>query len=98
MADRAMGISRSLAPLRDVVASLQAASSGTAPVGNDRRRLVRRVRAAGSAALPALARALCSPNAEESAWAAYLLVRLGGAKVVERLSQLLEDPRTGSDA
>jgi Flp pilus assembly protein TadD len=95
MAERAatLGISKSLAPLRDVVASLAAARTGSPPLGADRRRMVRRVKAAGVAAVPALVRALGSGRADEATWAHYLLARLGGARVVERVSRLLEDPR-----
>ncbi len=93
----ASGISRSLGPLRDVVASLDEARRGQPPAGNQRRRLVRRVRAAGVAAVPALVRALGSSE-READWAGYLLRRLGGARVVERVSRLLEDPRTDGDA
>ncbi len=94
----AAGISRSLAPLRDVVASLASARDGAVPSGNDRRRLVRRARAAGAAAVPALIRALASPRADEAAWASYLLGRVGGGRVVERVSGLLEDPRLDAES
>ena len=99
MADRSSaGISRSLAPLRDVVASLSAASTGALPSNNDRRRLVRRVRAAGSSALPALLRALTSSREGEARWAAWLLQRVAPvdrARVAERVSRMLEEPRLG---
>jgi|SRR5579871_3169690 len=91
------GISRSLSPLREIVASLADARGGRLPAGNDRRRLVRRVRAAGVAAVPALVRALGAGEGEAD-WAGYLLRRLGGARVVERISRLLEDPRTDDGA
>lgn len=99
MAERvSASISRSLAPLRDVVASLSQASAGSQPSPNDRRRLVRRVRAAGSSALPALLRALTSTHEGEARWAAWLLLRVGPAerpRVAERVSRMLEDPRLG---
>ena len=99
MAERASSIpvSRSLLPLRDVVASLSHAAAGEAPSGSERRRLVRRVRAAGLSALPSLVRALCSPCEAEAEWADYLLTRLAGPRVAERLSRLLEDPRTPAE-
>ena len=90
-------VSRSLSPLRDVVASLSQAASGDLPTGSARQRLVRRVRAAGLSALPCLVRALCSPCAAEGEWAGYLLTRLAGPRVVERLTRLLEDSRTPAD-
>lgn len=85
-------ISKSLAPLREVVASLSAAANGVLPAGTKRRRMVRRAREAGVAALPALLRALTSESAKESAWAGFLLRRIGGPRVVARLSALLSDP------
>lgn len=94
---REVDISKSLAPLREVVASLARARQGGAPSPSDRRRLVRRVRAAGVAAVPALVRALAGEK-EEARWAGYLLERLGGARVVERVARLLEDPRAGDPA
>ena len=49
-------ISRSLAPLRDVVASLVQAAAGELPPKADRKKLIRKLRAAGPSALPALLR------------------------------------------
>ncbi len=91
-------ISNALSPLRDIVASLAAARSGTPPEGNTRRRLVRRVRAAGVAAIPTLVRAVASPREDEALWACYLLRQLGGPRVAERVSRLLEDPRVSDQA
>src|SRR5260370_4071256 len=54
-------ISNALLPLREVTDSLRQAASGDIPAGAERRRLVRRVRTAGNAAVPALIRALASP-------------------------------------
>src|SRR5579883_1332371 len=88
-------ISRSLAPLRDVVGSLSRARRGHYPRGAERRRLVRRTQAAGAAVLPSLVRALCSEQAMEATWAAYLLRRMGGERVITKLHTLLRD--TGVD-
>jgi len=93
-------ISRSLAPLRDVVASLAAAGSGQLPSATERRKLVRRVQAAGSAALPALLRALCSGSLGEGQWAAWLLLRVSSEerpRVAERISRMMEDPRLSEE-
>src|SRR5687767_13050790 len=84
-------ISNALGPLRDVRGSLADASRGEIPSGRERQRLVRRVRAAGNAAVPTLIRALRSPNEREATWAYYLLGRLGGDRVVRGLGRLLED-------
>ena len=89
-------ISKSLDPLRSVVSSLSRARDGEIPVGPDRRKLVRHVRSASGAALPALMRSLASPLEAESSWAYYLLARLGGDRVVSRLSELLAD-RSAAD-
>lgn len=89
-------ISRSLRPLREVVASLSAAGAGAMPRASDRRKLARRVRAAGSSVLPALLRALCSDRPAEAQWAGWLLQRVSPPerpRVVERLARVLEDPR-----
>lgn len=86
-------ISRSLAPLRDVVHSLRAASLGHLPEGTERRRLIRRARQAGAAVLPSLLRALGSASDQEAAWAMYLLRRIGGPRVVSRLRALLVAPQ-----
>ncbi|MSP61870.1 MAG: tetratricopeptide repeat protein [Myxococcales bacterium] len=93
-----LGISRSLGPLREVVASLVLARRGSPPAGTDRRRIVRRVRAAGVAAIPSLVRALGSQRKDEATWASYLLGRLGGERVAFAVSRLLEDPRTSEEA
>ncbi len=85
-------ISKALSPLRDLVAALQRAQAGTLPDSNERRRLVRRVRSAGAAALPSLLRGLCSGSDGEAALAYYLLRRLGGQKVGDALCELLADP------
>ena len=84
-------ISNSLGPLRDIHGSLRLAASGDIPAGAVRSKYVRRVRAAGNAALPTLLRALGSDNDGEASWASYLLGRLGGARVTDRLAALVED-------
>jgi tetratricopeptide (TPR) repeat protein len=84
-------ISNSLGPLRDIHGSLRLAASGAIPAGAVRTKYVRRVRAAGNAALPTLLRALSSENDAEASWASYLLGRLGGARVTDRLAALVED-------
>ncbi len=88
-----LGISKSLAPLRDISGSLRLAASGTIPAGAVRSKYVRRVRAAGYAALPTLIRALGSDSATEASWASYLLLRLGGTRVTDRLAALVDDER-----
>lgn len=85
------GISKSLGPLRDIHGSLRLAASGAIPAGSVRSKYVRRVRAAGNAALPTLLRALSSTNNSEASWASFLLGRLGGARVTDRLAALVED-------
>lgn len=87
------GISKSLGPLRDIHGSLKLAAAGSTPAGSVRAKYVRRVRAAGNAALPTLLRALSSDNDAEASWASYLLGRLGGARVTDRLAALVEDRR-----
>ncbi|MCS6914282.1 MAG: tetratricopeptide repeat protein [Myxococcales bacterium] len=91
-------ISRSLAPLRDVVHSLRAAAEGRFPEPAERRRLVRRARQAGAAVLPSLLRALSSASEGEAAWAMYLLRRLGNPRVVSRLRALLAAPQVDDRA
>ena len=81
-------ISKSLGPLREVVRSLSQARGGAIPSGLERQRLVRRVRSAGPAAVPALMRALTSTNEAEAGWAYHLLSRLGGERVVRALERL----------
>jgi len=85
-------ISNALGPLRVIVDSLKQAQDGQLPVGPERRKLVKCVKSAGNAALPTLLRALASTIEGESSWAYYLLARLGGEKVVQKVSSLLEDP------
>jgi tetratricopeptide (TPR) repeat protein len=77
---------------------LQLAATGDIPAGAVRSKYVRRVRAAGNAALPTLLRALDSTSDSEAAWAAYLLSRLGAEQVVERVSALVEDVRSSPTA
>lgn len=88
-ADRASDISRCLAPLREVVASLQLARNGDVPSGADRARLVRRARAAGPAVVPKLIAALTARDESEAGWAYHLLSRVGGPRVVRALESLL---------
>src|SRR5258706_7169002 len=97
-ASRVPEISNALGPLREVVDSLSRAAEGGIPAGAERRRLVRRVRSAGNAALPALLRAFASDAAAEASWAYYLLARLGGERVVDRLGELLQSDQVGDDA
>lgn len=93
----ATDISRSLAPLREVVGSLSRAADGHIPSGRERRRLVRRTQSAGTAALPALLRAFAAENEDEASWACYLLRRLPAARVVDRLHAMLRDLQVGDD-
>lgn len=88
---RNLDISNALGPLRDVLQSLGEAREGRIPSGAERKRLVRRVRAAGNGAVPSLVRALASTHEDEASWAYFLLERLGGERVVRRLNLLLED-------
>ncbi len=81
-------ISRSLAPLREVVSSLIKARSGTVPAGADRAKLVRRARAAGPAVVPKLIASLGARDESEAGWAYHLLARVGGPRVVHALEQL----------
>jgi tetratricopeptide (TPR) repeat protein len=96
-ASRAPEISNALQPLRDVVDSLSRAADGDIPSGAERRKLVRRVRSAGHAALPTLLRAFASEAEAEASWAYYLLARLGGERVVGRLGELLQDGDIADD-
>ena len=59
-------ISKSLAPLREVVSSLVQARGGTIPAGADRAKLVRRARAAGPAVVPRLIASLRSADEPEA--------------------------------
>jgi Flp pilus assembly protein TadD len=59
--------------------------------------VVRLTKQAGAAALPALLRGLASPVETESSWAYYLLGRIGGTRVIERLSALLRDRNATDD-
>jgi tetratricopeptide (TPR) repeat protein len=96
-APRRAEISNALSPLREVQRSLKQAADGRIPAGPERRKLVRRVRSAGNAAVPSLVRALASSSEAESGWAYYLLARLGGDRVIRRVADLLEDPRVADD-
>lgn len=87
-APRAGEISRSLAPLREVVQSLAEARAGSVPSGANRARLVRRARAAGPAVVPRLVAALASSHDREAGWAYELLARIGGPRVVQALERL----------
>ncbi len=87
-APRTSEISRCLAPLREVIESLQQARAGDVPAGADRARLVRRARAAGPAVVPKLVAALAGDNEAEAGWAYHLLSRVGGPRVVRELEQL----------
>jgi tetratricopeptide (TPR) repeat protein len=91
-------ISNALAPLRDVLASLKRASQGQIPSGTERKRLLRRLELAGNSAVPSLVRALGSPVAAEAEWAAWLLARLGGERVVRRVHRMLEDTGVTDEA
>jgi tetratricopeptide (TPR) repeat protein len=95
-APRTSEISRSLAPLREVLQSLLEARAGTVPAGADRARLVRRARAAGPAVVPKLVEALSAAADAESGWAYHLLARLGGSRVIRALERLCASP--ASDA
>jgi tetratricopeptide (TPR) repeat protein len=76
---------------------LRLAAAGSIPAGAVRTKYVRRVRAAGNAALPSLLRALAG-NDSEASWASYLLGRLGGARVTDRLAAMIEDRHVSSAA
>jgi tetratricopeptide (TPR) repeat protein len=91
-------ISNALAPLREVQDSLKRASNGQVPIGAERKRLLRRLRSAGNSAVPSLVRSLASAVEAEAGWAYYLLARLGGERVVQRVHRLLEDPQIADDA
>jgi tetratricopeptide (TPR) repeat protein len=84
--------------LREICSSLQRAASGEIPAGAVRTKYVRRVRAAGNAALPTLLRALTAGTETEAAWAAYLLSRLRSDRVADRVSALVEDARSSPTA
>jgi Flp pilus assembly protein TadD len=92
-----LNISKSLIPLRDVVASFNKASRGDVPFGAERQRLLRRLRKAGNSAVPALIRGLASASEAEASWAYFLLSRLGGDRVVRRVGELLSDPSAGDE-
>jgi tetratricopeptide (TPR) repeat protein len=74
--------------LRDIVASLDAARQGEVPAGNERQKLIRRLRAAGAAAVPRLIVSLGSSSENEARWAYELLARLGGGRVIHELERL----------
>ena len=76
---------KNFGPLREVVQSLDAARRGVSPSGNERQRLVRKVRAAGSAAVPRLISSLASSSEDEASWAYDLLAYLGGDRVCKAL-------------
>lgn len=90
-------ISNALGPLREIIGSLNEAAEGRIPAGAARRKLLRRLRVAGNAAVPALVRSFASPNESMSSWAYFLLARLGGERVVRRVGRLLEDPAVSDD-
>ena len=98
-------VSESLAPLREVVASLGRARTGWFPSATEQQRLTRRARKAGIAGLPSLLRSLGAESDHEAIWAHCLLRGIAAAKpktrakatlrerVLERLSQLLRSAR-----
>jgi tetratricopeptide (TPR) repeat protein len=89
-------ISNSFAALRELTDSLTRAAAGWIPVGSERRELLRRARSAGPAALPTLFRSLTSGSELEATWAHFVLSRLGGARIIDRVSSIAAD-RTLSD-
>jgi tetratricopeptide (TPR) repeat protein len=91
-------ISNALAPLRDLLDSLKRAAQGDSPGKPERRRLLRRLKSAGNSAVPSLVRALTSSSDGEAEWAYYLLLRLGGDRVVQRLHHLLLDTDVTDEA
>jgi tetratricopeptide (TPR) repeat protein len=97
-APRDAEICNSLEPLRDLLSSLKEAAEGRVPTGSERKRLLRRLRIAGNSAVPSLVRALSSTVEDEAAWAYYLLGRLGGDRVVQRVHRLLGDNEVGDEA
>jgi tetratricopeptide (TPR) repeat protein len=86
-----------LAPLRAVADSLRCAAAGESPTAPERRKLARAVRDAGHAALPMLLRSFGSRLERESSLAYYLLGRLGGERVVQRLHRLVLDAHVDDD-
>jgi tetratricopeptide (TPR) repeat protein len=96
-APRDAEICNTLGPLRDILGSLREAAEGRVPSGNERRRLLRRLRMAGNSAVPSLVRALTSTVEPEADWAYHLLSRLGGDRVVQRVHRLLEDTSVTDD-
>jgi tetratricopeptide (TPR) repeat protein len=90
-------ICNALGPLRDIVQSLADAEAGRIPAGPARKKLLKRLQTAGNAAVPTLVRSLASSNESVSSWAYFLLARLGGQRVVRKVSRLLEDPEIGDD-
>lgn len=85
-----------LLPLRDIVQSLREAEQGVPPQGKAQKRLRSQVRAMGTAALPALLRALRSENACVVDWACDLLGSIADAQLpdlCERLDTILVDPQ-----
>lgn len=87
-APRVGEISRSLSPLRDVVAALKRARGGQTPATAERQRLARRARSAGPAVIPRLVAALESTADPEISLATYLLARIGGDRVIQALESL----------
>ncbi len=86
-----------LAALRAVVDALRRAAHGTSPTNPERRKLVRTLREAGHAALPALLRSFTSRLERESSLAYFLLGELGGARVIDRLTRLAIDGGSDDD-
>ena len=86
-----------LEPLRAVVSSLRRAGLGDVPASGERRKFSRAVRAAGNSALPALMRSFVATSESESSWGYYLLSRLGGTRVVDRIGTLLKDPQISDE-
>ena len=104
--DAWVGISTSLAPLREVAESLRQAQAGQLPQGSHRQRLKRRVRQAGAAALPSLIKNLLGGHDTAASWAYQLLLSLASPDkgyepaslrelVIDRLGPLLQEGRLG---
>jgi tetratricopeptide (TPR) repeat protein len=80
-----------LRPLLAIANTIREVSKGHRPDPAYRRRAVRSVRAGGEACVPLLVRAFRGGDEELRVWAGFLLLRLGGARVVRELSALLRD-------